>query len=589
MSVNPSKLSQFWQELKRRRVVHVITVYASAAFVLIELVNNLTEPLNLPPGLSTIVVVILAVGFPLAIILAWIYDLTPEGIEKTKSLDEIEGQEKTKAPNAWRVATYVSFVVIAGLLTLNIVGGTKPLRAGNIQSLLVLPFENFTGDDQLDYVAAGMHSSLIGDMGQVSGLRIISKTTARNYKNMDLSLPEMATQLNADAVVEPTVMCYGDSVCIQISVITLFPEEKVIWMAEYKEEKSQIMSLYNKVTKQIASEVKVQLTTQEEQQLDESRAINSEAYDYYLKGLYYWDQFTPEGFQLAMEYFNKAIETDPQWALPYAGITYVWVAIHQFGLAPPSLTIPNMYENMNKALELDPDHSFVHYVNAMVNGWTTWDWEKSEQEFLKVLELTPNDAFGHMYYAHLLVCLNRADEALPHSQIALELDPLNPMIQALSTVALANAGEYEEAISMAEKALAVVPDHAVALANLSGIYAIIGEYRKSLEFWIAAFYFDEDVRNSVLLTYDEQGLPAAAMEFITQIKLVRGESMPMELAQLYTLAGDVSMALYWYDKGLEAHHPMMPYMNSVFTQTDPFKIDDPRFDSLILKLNIPLE
>ena len=127
MPTNPNKLSQFWQELKRRRVVHVITVYASASFVIIELVNNLSEPLGLSSKLATIVVVVMAIGFPLAVILAWIYDLTPEGIEKTKTAEETEGDEITKVPNAWRIATYVSFVVIAGLLTLNIVGGPKQL------------------------------------------------------------------------------------------------------------------------------------------------------------------------------------------------------------------------------------------------------------------------------------------------------------------------------------------------------------------------------------------------------------------------------------------------------------------------------
>ena len=135
MSSQPDRLTHFWHELKRRRVVHVITVYASASFVLIELVNNLTESLSLPPKLATIAVVVLAVGFPLAVILAWIYDLTPEGIEKTKSAKETDNNELTRVPNAWRIATYVSFVVIVGLLTLNIVGGPKQLRAGDIQSL----------------------------------------------------------------------------------------------------------------------------------------------------------------------------------------------------------------------------------------------------------------------------------------------------------------------------------------------------------------------------------------------------------------------------------------------------------------------
>lgn len=167
-----SKISQFWQELKRRRVVHVITVYASASFVLIELVNNPTEPLNLPAKLATIAVIILAAVFPPAVILAWLYDLTPEGIEKTKTVNETEALKKANVPNAWRIATYVSFLVIVGLVTLHIVGGTKELKAGDIQSLVILPFDNFTGDDQLECFVPGMHASLIGDIGQVGGLQV---------------------------------------------------------------------------------------------------------------------------------------------------------------------------------------------------------------------------------------------------------------------------------------------------------------------------------------------------------------------------------------------------------------------------------
>ena len=349
------------------------------------------------------------------------------------------------------------------------------------------------------------------------------------------------------------------------------------------------MNLYNRVTKQIAEEVKVQLTSEEELLLAESRTINSEAYDFYLRGLYYWDQFTPEALQLALEYFTKARETDPEWAEPNAGIAYYWVAVHQFSLAPSSVTMPNIYENMNKAIELDPNSSFVHYVDALVNGWVTWNWEKSEQEFLKVLQMTPNDAFAHMYYAHLLACLRRGEEALSHCRIALDLDPLNPMIQALSTMVLADASEYEKAISMAEKVLAVVPGHPAALANLSGITMILGEHRKALEFMANSLYLEEEVIDLILITFDEQGFNAALDIFITEMQLATGDSFPMDLGQLYALAGDDSMALYWYEKGYEAHHPMMPYINTVFGSGGPFKIDDPGFDSLLLKLNLPLE
>ena len=206
MPQKPNRLSIFWQELKRRRVIHVITVYATAAFVLIELVGNLTDPLNLPPNLSTIVIIVLAVGFPLTIILSWLYDLTSKGVEKTKPLSESQEGKEPSVPNAWRIATYVSFAVILGLATLKIAGGGNQLRAGDIQSLLILPFENFTGDEQLDQFVAGMHASLINDMGRISSFDVLNRTSSNYYKNADKTLQEIASDLDRDAVIKSEVM-----------------------------------------------------------------------------------------------------------------------------------------------------------------------------------------------------------------------------------------------------------------------------------------------------------------------------------------------------------------------------------------------
>ena len=297
MSDNPGKQSQFWQELKRRKVIYVITVYASASFVIIELVNNVLEPLNLPDRTPTIAIIVLAIGFPLAVVLSWIFDMTPKGVEKTKPLTGSQEGEKSVIANRWKIATYVSLAVIIGLIILNLAGGTKQLRAGDIQSLVVLPFDNFTGDDQLEYFVSGMHASLIGDMGKLGGLRVISKTSCSTYKDVDMSIPEIATELDVDAVVESTVMCLGDTICLQIKIITPFPEERQLWIAEYKEEKSQILNLYNRITKQIADEVMIELTDDEISLLSKSRTVNKEAYDAYLMGRYYWDDLSLKSLQ----------------------------------------------------------------------------------------------------------------------------------------------------------------------------------------------------------------------------------------------------------------------------------------------------
>jgi TolB-like protein len=587
MPANPNKLSQFWQELKRRRVIHVITVYASAAFVIIELINNLAEPLNLPPNLLIIVVIVLAVGFPLAIILSWLYDVTSEGVEKTKPIEEVKEGEKTVIPNAWKIATYVSFIVIVGLAVLNIVGGGKQLRAGDIQSLLILPFDNLTGDDQLDWVAAGMHTSLIGDMGRVSRLRVLGKTTSNLYSNLELSLPQIATELNVDAVVEPSVMCYGDSVCVLIRVITPFPEEKQLWMAEYKVEKSQIMNLYNRVTKKISDELMVQLTPEEERMLAETKTVNPEAHDAYLRGLFYWEQFTPEAIEQALEYFNKAIEIDPDWAPPYAGIAYYWIALRQFGYAPPSIAVPRIHGNLEKAFKLDTNSDYVYYVSALASVWTDFNWEKGEREFLKVLEINPNDALARVYYAHLMMILRRDSEAHVQVQIALDLDPMNPMVQALSSMVMAYTGEYNQAIELGEKALSLAPGNGVAISALYIAHLYKEEYHKSFDLWISLFPIDEEVRLTILNTCDEEGYIAAAIKFAEEYKNT-GHVLPFEMVQLYAIANDIPQALDWMEKGYEDHDANTPYFGTNWFSDGPFKIDDPRHIELMKKLNLPL-
>jgi len=475
MPDNLNKLARFWQELKRRRVIHVITVYASAAFVIIELINNLTEPLNLPDNLATIVIVVLAVGFPLVIVFSWLYDLTSKGIELTRSLSEEQEVDKVAVPNVWRIATIVSFIVIVGLVTLNIIGSTKGLRPGDVKSLAILPIDNFTGDDQLDWVAAGMHSSLIGDMGKVSGLRVLGKMTSNAIKASDLSAARIAKENNVQALVETALTCYGDMVCVEVSVITTFPEEKVIWVEEYMEEKSQILNLYKRMARRISEELKVNLTQQDEILLVESVRVDTAAYDAFLKGIYLKELFDPRAQREAIESFKRAIEIEPEWAAPYAMIAGTVAGLRQVGAASDSDMIL-MYRNLNKALALDPNSVEAHHANAVIAAWTEFDWVKAEKEFLKAIELNPSFERSHMMYAHVLTILRRTEEALYQGKIAQELDPENPFVLGLYWVVLLEAGECQEALYYLEKGLSNNPDHFFLKGRLRDTYMCIGDY-----------------------------------------------------------------------------------------------------------------
>jgi len=575
--------------------VHVITVYASAAFVFIELLNNLTEPLNLPPILATIVIIVLAVGFPLAVILSWIYDLSGEGIERTKPLEEVPDEKKTRVPNTWKIATYISFLVILALVTFNLVGSKKRLHAGDIQSLVILPFDNYTGDDKLGTMVSGMHSLLIGDMGRIGGLRVLGNTTSNKYKDAKLSAPEIADEHNVDAVLEATVMCLGDTICMQFRLLRTTGKEEQIWVADYKVDKSQIFNLHNRITRQIAEEVMIELTPEEEQLLDRSRTVNRDAYDAYLRSHQYWDDASLESLNKAKEYLNSALEKDPEWAPLYAGLAEVWMGLSQMGFVSPEIAGPELYKNLNKALELDPGNADSHFLTAMIAYLAEWNWEKSEKEFLKAIAYNPNDSYARIYYAHLLDILQRPDEAAVQARLAYELDPLDPTILVTYSWVLRCAQDYESSLTHAEKALEIDPDNFVATVQLGGSAYRCQDYKRVIETEInslqvySAGQIDEEVIKEIERIYEEQDFFAAFEEILQQYEALNKEGLYSagRLASRYIMGNQPEKALSCIERAYEVHDPIMPYIATGGYPYYPL-YDNPRFIAILEKMNLPL-
>jgi TolB-like protein len=593
MAWNPNKLIKFWQELKRRRVLHVITVYASASFVIIELAGNLTEPLNLPTSLSTIVIIVLAVGFLPAIILSWIYDLSSGTLKRTEPMEDLQEQEgeKTPVPNAWKIATYISFVVIVGFVVFNIISRGDVIKEGSIQSMVVLPFQNYTGDDQLEYFVAGMHSSLITDISKVSGLRITSETTSNVYKNAEKSVPQIAMELDVDAVVEGQVLCLGDTICLQVRVVTAGPVEKQLWVGDYREDKSKILSLYNRVTKEIADKVKVELTPEEVRLLSKSRIVDRVAYEDYLKARSYINDTRKESLFKALDYLNSALEKEPEWAPLYAGLAEIWMWIQQGGYEPPSVAGPKMFENLNKAMELDPDLAEVHYMSAMIAHLGEWDWEKSEKEFLMTLAINPNDSWTRLLYSQLLLILQRKDEAVAQRELAAGLDPLNPEMKLLYSGTLAQGGDFEAALSVAEEIVAANPiDQSANLVIEITAYKL-GDYDKVIQAVKYSFPYsmEEDIYDEVVRIYSESGIVAAYQEIMKYMEKIAENYpvSPLDIAMRYILAKNPEKAMDWIEKGFEIHDPQTTYITAtggLFKEL----FGNPRFIAICEKMNLPL-
>jgi TolB-like protein len=474
----------------------------------------------------------------------------------------------------------------------------KQLAAG-IRSIAIMPFANYTGDESKVYLASGLQDALISELGQLGSVRVIARTSTIQYANFQKTINEIASELNVEGVIETSLIGLGENLRIQLKLYSAFPAEQMIWSQVYDSEMNDILNLYNRVVKNIADEIQLSLTPEQESKLEESREINAQAYDEYLLGLYFMQDMSKEAVYKAMENLNSAIEKDPDWAPLYAGLAKVWIVIASFSYESNSVAYQNVYDNLDKALELDPNLTDGQYIRAMSTYLNEWNWDKSEKEFLKILAINPNDVTSRIYYAHLLSILQRFDEALTQGKLALDLDPLNPLIQALYAALVQCVGNCETAMVYYEKILANDPEHALANENMIIVAYNCGEYERGWEAekfnLIQKHIIQIDEINKIDEIFNSQGFIAAYKAMIHHLEGLAesGNVAPINMIDPVTKAYYCYMvnqddkAMKWLEKGFEMHHPIMPYL---FTRIWDFSrlYENPRFIDIARKMNLPL-
>jgi len=362
MAANPNKLTRFWQELKRRRVVHVITVYATASFVIIELINNLTEPLNLPAGISTIVVVVLAVGFPLAVILSWIYDLTAEGIEKTQPLDEIPEDKKAVVPNAWKITTYISFVVIAGLIVFNIIprsnlfGGKALLD----KSIAVLPFINDSPDVKDAHIINGTMASIHSNLCKIKDLSVLDRSSVEQYRDVSKPLPDIAKEMNVSYVLGGSIQKLGSRIILFLQLIER-NNGNVMWSEKYDrtiQKVEDLIDIQSEVSQLVAAEIEAIITPEEKQLIEKIPTLDLTAYDFFLRGReehekYDSDHSNKEALKRAEKFYRQTLELDSTFAQAYVELGYVYWIKHHWDTYFDENFLDSMLVLANIALSFD--------------------------------------------------------------------------------------------------------------------------------------------------------------------------------------------------------------------------------------------
>ena len=427
---------QFWQELKRRKVIRVITVYAAASFVLLELVDILADPLGLPGWTINLVLILLCVGLVITLILSWIYDITPEGVQKTKPISKVTElkKEKPSTMRGWKIATYLSILIIIGLLLVNIFGSRKPAGTLNEleKSIAVLPFNNLSEEKGNEHFVDGLVEDLLNRISVIEELKVISRTSSEMYRERGVkSVPEIASELGVSYIVEGSVQRYGDKARITVQLIDAINDDH-IWADNYDRDIVDVFKTQSEIAMQIASELNTILTSRQKTQIQENRTKNVKAFELYQMGRFYWNKRTGDGYNTSIEYFEKAIDEDPGYGLAYAGLADTYNLMALQGWIDKQEGRDKAVELALKALELDENLAEAYTVLGSIYDYVDWDWEKAENAFKRALELNPNYATAHHYYSEHLSIIGQHEEARKHIDKALELNPLSFVIRHVS-------------------------------------------------------------------------------------------------------------------------------------------------------------
>jgi TolB-like protein/Tfp pilus assembly protein PilF len=458
-----------------------------------------------------------------------------------------------------------------------------------IQSLVVLPLENLSNDPEQEYFADGMTDQLITNLAQISALKVISRTSAMRYKGTKKSLPEIARELHVDAVVEGAVMWVGGRVRISAQLIEA-PTDYHLWAASYERDLRDVLSMQEEVTRAIASEIRVNLSAQEQARLASTRPIDPEAYRLYLKGRYYWNKRSLEGFQKAIEYFQQATAKDPAYALAYVGLADTYTYFSFFDVVPPREAMPKAKAAAARALEIDNRLGEAHVSLGYVSYMYDWDWPAAGKHFEQALTLNPAYSRAHTFYPFYLSSLGRSEEALAVAKRSLDLDPASPAVNHSLAVQFYFARQFDQAIEQAHKTLELDPNFAISYELLGEVYVSRGMYREGLsELEKYSALSRGRAMSLALLGYAHArlGERSQALRMLEQLEATSKEryTPALSFAVVYAGLGEKDQAFAWLEKAYGERTSRLGYLK-VEPLWDPLR-PDPRFADLVRRIGLP--
>jgi len=494
-------------------------------------------------------------------------------------------------------------VVLATIFLLGIVlaGGLavrylrKPSVASappdQITSLVVLPFENLSADKDQAYFADGMTDELIAHLAKIRSLRVISRTSSMEYKGTHKALSQIARDLNVDAVVEGTVLRAGDRVRITAELVQV-ATDRHLWAESYESQLGDILTLQSHVTSAIVNEIRVKLTPEDQVRLAATRPVSTQSYENYLKGRYYWNKRSQEGLTKAINYFQVAIEKDPNYALAYAGLADCYSIIGSVivGTVPAAEVAPKARAAALKSLELDNTLAEAHTSLATVRFNYDWDWNSAASGFRRAVELNPSYATAYQRNSLYLMSMGRTSESIAEMNRAHDLDPLSTSTNFSLGSRLYMAREYDQAIEQLRNTIDMDPGFVLPHLVLGQAYEQKKAYDQAITELRRAAEISQNsppVLAALARTYAVSGRTTEARNLLDQLMQQSKKQYvsPFYVAIVYAGLGEKDQALDWLEKAYGDHSNAIIFLK-VDPQLDTLRAS-PRFHELQRKLRLP--
>ncbi len=471
-------------------------------------------------------------------------------------------------------------------------GVTKTLETARktTPSIAVLPFRDMSAQKDQEYFCDGMAEEIINALTHVEGLHVVARTSAFSFRGKEIDIREIGKKLSVNTVVEGSVRKAGNKLRITAQLINV-SDGYHLWSERYDREMEDVFVIQDEITFAIVDKLKIELLGKEKQGLVKRHTDNQEAYSFYLKGRYFWNKMNPGGFEKAIEYFEKAIEKDPNNAVAYAGLADSHWYSSFWGNLPPRQTYPKAREAANKAIEIDDTLGEAHATLASIHTHYDWDWEAAEREFKRAIELAPGSSYTRVYYSFYLNLQRRHDEAIAQARKAQELDPVSSFCNTTLGHRLWQARRYDEAIEEFQKWLEIEPNDWFAHHHLCHLYLeksmikeAIAEIDKSLEL---SGGVPMNVANAVMIHYRFGDKEVAERLFESLKKRASHEYIqPMGFIVIYLARGEADQAFEWVKKACEERDSFLPWFRVTPLDCMHFP-SDPRINELLDRLGLP--